>query len=91
MLTKTCNFIEVSSIFRLNNALMKPCTLAWDVFVNSDPKCTWGDNNRSLVTPDVIIDALENSDFDENAKDQVEEVLQRLKSIEPNIYIDLEN
>lgn len=85
MTIKTCKFVEASHIF-------KGYGLAWDVFINSDPKCTWGDNNRSLVTPDVIIDALENSDLNVgNEQKQVEFVVEKLKSVEPHTYIDLEN
>lgn len=85
MIVKSCKFVEASSIF-------KNYGLAWDVFINSDPKCTWGDNNRSMVTPDVIIDALENSDLNVgNEESQVRFVVERLKNIEPNTYVDLEN
>jgi hypothetical protein len=84
MIVKTCKFIEASTIFN-------GFPLAWDVFINSDPKCTWGDNNRSLVTPDVISDALQDADTDENQVKQVDSVVAKLESIEINTYIDLEN
>jgi hypothetical protein len=82
---KTCQYVEASEIF-------KGYGLAWDVFINSDPDCSWGDNNRSLVSVDVIIDNLENTDFDSgNEQCQVEQVIKILKSIPLDVYVDLEN
>lgn len=80
---KTCKFVEVSDVFAKHG-------LAWDVFVNSNPNCSWGDNNRSLVTPDVIIDALEDASCDGVVRKQVNAVVERLKSL-GQTYIDLEN
>lgn len=85
MKTQTCQFIEATEVFEGQN-------LAWDAFVNSEPNCTWGDNNRSMVTPDVVIDALEDSGPDEGEeKKQVNVVLERLKNIPEGVYVDLEN
>lgn len=84
MIIKTCKFVEATSVF-------KDCPLAWDLFVNGDPPCTWGDNNRSLVTPDVIANFLEDAEFDVKAEDQVNTVVARLDNLEDNTYIDLEN
>ena len=82
---KTCRYVEASEIF-------KGFGLDWDVFINSDPNCTWGDNNRSMVTPDVIINALEESDLNVgNEANQVEQVIKILDSLEPDVYVDLEN
>lgn len=82
---KTCQYVDASEIF-------KGFGLAWDVFINSDPNCTWGDNNRSMVTADVIINALEESDLNVgNEANQVEQVIKILDSLEPDVYVDLEN
>jgi hypothetical protein len=82
---KTCRYVEASEIF-------KGFGLAWDVFINSDPQCSWGDNNRSMVTADVIINALEESDLNVgNEAKQVEQVIKILDSLEPDVYVDLEN
>jgi hypothetical protein len=81
---KTCQYVEASEVF-------KGFGLAWDVFINGDPNCTWGDNNRSMVTPDVIIDALEESEYEGNEAKQVEQVVQILQSLPPDMYVDLEN
>lgn len=82
---KTCRYVEATEIF-------KGYGLAWDVFINSDPQCTWGDNNRSMVTAEVIIYALEESDLNVgNEANQVEQVLKILDTIEPDVYVDLEN
>lgn len=82
---QTCKFVSASEIF-------KDLGLAWDVFINSDPQCTWGDNNRSLVTADVIYDAIEQSDLNEgNEERQVNLVLEKLKEIPQDVYVDLES
>lgn len=85
MKTQTCQFVTASDVFRGQN-------LAWDAFFNSEPNCTWGGNNRTLVTPDVIIDSLELTDFDAGDEErQVTKVVERLKNIPEGVYIDLEN
>jgi hypothetical protein len=82
---QTCKYVNATEIF-------EGLGLAWDVFINSDPNCTWGDNNRSLVTADVIYDALELSDLNEgNEERQVNLALERLKEVPQGVYIDLEN
>jgi hypothetical protein len=82
---KTCRYVEATEIF-------KGFGLAWDVFINSDPACTWGDNNRSMVTADVIINALEESDLNVGPEaNQVKQVVKILDSLEPDVYVDLEN
>lgn len=82
---KTCQYVEASEVF-------KGFGLAWDVFINSDPQCSWGDNNRTMVTPDVIIDAMEDSDLNEgNEEKQVEQVVKILRSLPQDMYVDLEN
>ena len=85
MNVKTCRYVEATEIF-------KGFGLAWDVFINGDPQCSWGDNNRSMVTPDVIIDALEQSDLNEgNEAKQVQKVIEILQSLPHDMYVDLEN
>jgi len=85
MIVKTCEFVDASNVF-------KGYGLAWDLFINNDPNMTWGDNNRSMVMPERIIDALEDADAEEGVEaNQVAEVIKRLKNIKPNIYVDLEN
>lgn len=85
MKIKTCKYVEASEIF-------KDYGLAWDVFINSDPGCTWGDNNKSLVTADVIVDALENSDLNVGAEENhVRMVVEKLRSLPDEVYVDLES
>jgi hypothetical protein len=81
----TCRFVEGSEVFR-------DCSFAWNLFVNSEPECSWGDNNRTLVMPDVIINALEGADVDddEEVQKEVDAVVDRLKTLD-YMYIDLEN
>lgn len=81
---KTCRYVGASEIF-------KGLDLAWEVFCNSDPDCTWGDNNRSLVTADVIIDAIEASDMNDKESSQAKKAFERLDSLEDDIYVDLES
>lgn len=59
-------------------------------FSNSEPDCTWGNNNFSLVTPQTIIDALEGLD-EPTDEEGTEVVIERLKSIPEGVYVDLEN
>ena len=93
MKTKSCKYVEASEVFW-------NCPLAFDEFCQN-PNCTWGDNNHSLVTPDVIASALamelitavfplENADSDATAQKQIKTVLKRLKTL-GQTYIDLEN
>lgn len=85
MKIQTCKFVAASEVF-------EGFGLAWDVFVNSDPQCSWGDNNRSMVTPDVIIDAMELSDLNAgNEEKQVEQVAKILRELPEGVYVDLEN
>jgi len=82
---QACKYINATEIF-------EGLGLAWDVFINSDPNCTWGDNNRSMVTADVIYDALELSDLNVGSEErQVNLALERLKEVPQDVYIDLEN
>lgn len=84
MIVKSCKFVEATEVF-------KDCPKAWDVFFNGSPDCSWGDNNRTMVTPDVISNCIRASDYDDGDELQVKKVLKRLESIEPNTYVDLEN
>lgn len=88
---KSCNFVEASEVF-------KDCIKAWDLFSESNPDCTWGDNNRTLVTKDVIINAIENViDIDDEDNEpascsfQVKKLFGRLDELPEYTYIDLEN
>lgn len=74
----TAEFVEASEVF---NGI----PLAWEEFANSDPDCSWGNNNRTLVLPDVIIDALEESE-----EPQVAVAMKRLSEL-GDTYVDLEN
>ena len=81
---KTCRYVEASEIF-------KGLSLAWEVFCNSNADCTWGDNNRTLVAADVIMNAIEQNDMTEAESIEVEKVYKILASIEPEVYVDLES
>jgi hypothetical protein len=58
MKINSCAFVAASEVF-------DECPLAWNLFCNSDPNCSWGDNNRTLVTGDVIRSVLELLDLPE--------------------------
>jgi hypothetical protein len=81
---KTCRYVGASEIF-------KGLSLAWEVFCNSNADCTWGDNNRSMVTADVIINAIEKNDMTEAEAIEVEKAYKILDSLDPEVYVDLES
>jgi hypothetical protein len=87
MKRQTCEFVSATDVF-------ENCPLAWDVFSNSDPDCTWGDNNRSMVTPDVIYTQLDDI-YDDD--DEQSEVARQVKLVKLRLhdlgqtYIDLES
>jgi hypothetical protein len=86
MIVKSCNFVESTEVF-------KDCQKAWELFCDSNPDCTWGDNNRTMVTNKVIIDAIENvfDSEDSEVANQVSTVFKRLNELPYDTYIDLEN
>lgn len=70
-----------------------------DAFCNIDADFTWGDNNRSLITPERFIDHLDNIDDDDRGN-MFDAVRQRAFSVadmnkqrppSAPIYIDMEN
>ena len=91
MNVKSCQFVEATEVF-------KDCMQAYDMFCVSEPACSWGDNNRTMVSRDVIENAIESfSDVDDEEDDsnstneQVKKVLKRLNNLNVHTYIDLEN
>jgi hypothetical protein len=88
MKIKSCKFIEATEIFR-------DCPAAWEMFANSDPECSWGNNNRTMVTPDVIVgvieDVYDDDEFVTVEGKQVRLVFDRLEALEDHVYVDLEN
>lgn len=93
MNVESCRFVLASDVF-------KDCSDAWATFCDNDPDCSFGSNNRSMITVDVIRTTLENFLFeDEDDVDyqpseeekQIKLVFERLDSIEHDVYIDLEN
>ena len=82
---KTCKFVEMSDLFA-------GCRDMWDVFCDTDPECSWGDNNRTLVTAGFILGHLEN--VIEDSDDPLLKIFSnRCKSLPDglNTYVDLEN
>jgi hypothetical protein len=47
MKIKTCSFVDASDLFI-------ECPDAWQIFMDSDPPVTWGDANRTMVSPDSM-------------------------------------
>ena len=80
---QTCQYVEGTKVF---NDFPK----AWDVFFNSEPDCSWGDNNRTLVSPSTIINALEGCDCEPDKQDEVDKVIAILLDL-GETYIDLES
>jgi hypothetical protein len=91
MNVKSCQFVEATEVF-------KDCMKAYNIFCVSEPDCSWGDNNRTMVSRDVIVNAIESfSDVDDEEDDsnstneQVKKVFERLNNLNVHTYIDLEN
>ncbi len=85
---QTCEFYLFSDLF-------KDCPTAKELFVESEPECDWGNNNRSLVTAKLIYDSLDdldNIDSDDiSVIEELEMVMDRIETIGFESYIDLEN
>ncbi len=80
---KTCRFVDASDLF-------DGCPDAWQMFMDSDPPVSWGDANRTMVTPELMSFSLEECFSDDNEiAQQIDLVLNRLQKVD--VYIDLEN
>jgi hypothetical protein len=60
---------------------------AEDAFAEHATDCSWGDNDFSLVSPQLIIYALDEAED----TDEIEQAIKRLKSLAPDVYVDLEH
>lgn len=87
---QTCQFVQFSDLFQ-------GCPAAADLFSNTDPNCSWGDNNRTMVVPHFITNHLKSvADFSNRKRltaeqRQVKTVLARLDALPADVYVDLEN
>ena len=81
--TQTVKFISAWSLFQ-------DCDQASDAFCNSDPDFSWGDNNYSLISKQRFLNALQDL-ADEEVNGQIEEVIERLKQLPDDIYLNLES
>lgn len=85
MIIKTCSFIDASDLFI-------GCPDAWQMFIDSDPPVSWGDANRTLVSPEFMTFVLEDCFSDDNQiARQIDLVLNKVKNLDFTTYIDLEN
>ena len=85
MKIKTCSFIDASDLF-------EECPDAWQIFMDSDPPVSWGDANRTLVSPEFMTFVLEDCFSDDNQiARQIDLVLNKVKNLDFTTYIDLEN
>jgi hypothetical protein len=74
MNVKSCQFVEATEVF-------KDCMKAWDIFCESNPDCSWGDNNRTMVSRDVIVNAIESFfDAEDDCKYFIDFYTSRLES-----------
>lgn len=80
---QTCQYIEASYIF-------KGFPKAWEVFFESESDCSWGDNNRTMVSPSTIINAMQECDCEDDEQAEVDSVVAILEGL-GETYIDLEN
>lgn len=86
MKRRTAEYVEATDLF-------EGCNLAWESFCDGDPDCSWGNNNRTLVTADTIFDVLNEVDVEEGMelKRQIDIVLDRIGTLGDDFYVDLEN
>ena len=76
--------------FVLGSDVFEGCRQVYDGFCDNDPDCSWGDNNRSLVRPDVILESLPGDDVGIDPV-EIETVRNRLESLPAGVMVDLEN
>lgn len=81
---RTCHFVLFSEVF-------SGLSLARNVFINGDPECSWGNNNRTMITAQQIIENIEDEGDGDETKVEIGTAVERLKSIPEGVYIDLEN
>ncbi len=74
-----CVFVCASELFKGHNE-------AWTAFIESDPDCSFGSNNRSLVSRDFLLTGIE-----ELEAKGVRSIITRLERLPAEVYIDLEN
>ncbi len=83
--------------FVLCSELWKGASEFWNEWFNSDPSFTWGDTNRTLVSPSRMLNSMFDKDgtpivnFKDVPDDQIELVRSRLNELDESTYIDLEN
>lgn len=81
----TAQFVEASEVFFGQRQ-------AWEAFDSGEPDCSWGNNNRTFVTPNIVETALNNARGDDDDTDtEIDIVLERLATLPQDMYIDLEN
>lgn len=89
---KACQFVDSSDLF-------EGCNLISDAFSNSDQDLSWGNNNRTLASREVMQTAIDSLEYDEDLVEgsesdwdaQLESVESRLAALPYDVYIDLEN
>lgn len=89
-------FVQASDLF-------ENCRSAWHIFAYSDPNCSWGDNNRTLINASYIGSILRQYEVEEDdpadLPQQIYTVLRRIKETgeqlinrtNDDFYVDLEN
>ena len=82
---ETVKFVRFSELLKGLNALRQQ-------FSDSEPPFSWGDNNRSLVTAEAIMDSIDGSSAEFTAS-QVEALRKRINKLpeKGQMYVDLEN
>ena len=87
METKKVEYVDASILF-------DGCKEAWSIFCDSDPDCSWGDNEITLVNSKMIVKVLESyiEEEEENKSNRhVMIVLKRIKEADKDFYVNLEN
>lgn len=93
MTVETARFVLMSDVFFGNN-------IAKNLFEESEHEFTWGDANRTLITPQKLIADLtsvtkaleEDAELEEDGEiGECNNVIEILRSIPEDVYVDLEN
>ena len=82
MTIRTVQFVNASEVFQNHPSV-------WTAFYESDPGYTWGNNNHTLASRDMLISELRRLDADEVPG--VDAMIDILSTLEIDTFIDLEN
>ncbi len=85
MKTYTVNYVFAADLFDTLEEL-------WDVYSNSNPDASWGNNNLTLIAPQDIVDHLTDvvEIVGEELIKQFDLLKARVNGLADDVYVDLE-